>query len=111
MDNGLSMLAGSKKTLSDLAMYLDRTAARGVFSFLLDTYASGSIADSISEPQRSLLDICLYFDSQYEWYRSLYSLAFGGERFQEIMSSVDLWRWLLPHFAPLLLSTESFVAN
>lgn len=61
-----------RKTLSDLAAYLDRAGAQGIFSFLLDMYGSVSIAGSISEPQLSLLDICPYFDSRYKWYRSLY---------------------------------------
>jgi len=37
-----------RKSLSDLAMYLDRTGAQGIFSFLLDMYGSVPIARSIS---------------------------------------------------------------
>jgi glycosyltransferase involved in cell wall biosynthesis len=57
------------KSLSDFAAYLERTGAQGVFSFLLDMYGPGTIAESISAPERSLLDTCRYFDSQYRWNR------------------------------------------
>jgi hypothetical protein len=86
-----------RKTLSDLAMYLDSTGAQGVFSFLLDMYGSGSIADSIYEPQRSLLDICPYFDSQYQWYRSPYPPAFRAFPGYNVAGG-PRWRWLLPHW-------------
>jgi hypothetical protein len=86
-----------RKSLSDLAMYLDRTGAQGVFSFLLDMYGSGSIADSISEPQRSLLDICPYFDNQYEWYRSLYPAGLRTFPGYNVVGG-PRWRWLLPRW-------------
>ena len=55
------------KSLLDLAAYLERTGAQGVFSFLLDMYGPGTIAELISAPESSLLDTCRYFDSQYRW--------------------------------------------
>jgi len=88
-----------RKTLSDLAMYLERTGAQGVFSFLLDMYGSGSIADSIPGPQHSFLDICPYFDSQYEWYRTLYLPVLRRRPFPgHNVAGGPRWRWLLPHW-------------
>jgi glycosyltransferase involved in cell wall biosynthesis len=55
--------------LADLTAYLDRSGAQGMFSFLLDMYGPGPIADAIAAPDASLLDACRYFDSEYEWYR------------------------------------------
>jgi hypothetical protein len=57
------------KSLSDLAAYLDQSGAQGVFSFLLDMYGRGTMSDAMSEPARSLLDTCRYFDSEYVWQR------------------------------------------
>ena len=86
-----------RKSLSDLAMYLDRTGAQGIFSFLLDMYGSVPIAQSVSEPQRSLLDICPYFDSQYGWYRSLHIPGLRRPSFPEYhVVGGPRWRWLLP---------------
>jgi len=86
-----------KKTLSDLAMYLDHTGAQGIFSFLLDMYGPDSIVDSISEPQRSLLDICPYFDSQYTWYRTLHIPVLRPHPFPGYnVAGGPRWRWLLP---------------
>ena len=88
-----------RKTLSDLAIYLDRTGAQGIFSFLLDMYGSDSNAGSISEPQRSLLDVCPYFDSQYRWYRSLYIPGLRRRSFPEFhVAGGPRWRWFFPHW-------------
>jgi glycosyltransferase involved in cell wall biosynthesis len=57
-------------TLPGLTAYLDRSGAQGVFSFLLDIYGPGPIADAIAAPHASLLDTCRYFDSEYEWLRA-----------------------------------------
>jgi hypothetical protein len=57
------------RPLNDLAAHLERTGAQGVFAFMLDMYGPGTIAEAISEPERSLLDACRYFDSRYAWHR------------------------------------------
>lgn len=57
------------RPLSDLAAYLAREGAQGVFSFLLDMYGPGKITGSVTATERSLLDICRYFDTQYRWHR------------------------------------------
>lgn len=58
--------------LSELAAYLAKTGAQGMFAFLLDMYSPASIADSAATPECSLLDICRYFDSEYVWHRRFY---------------------------------------
>src|SRR5215471_14110762 len=58
--------------LSALATHLERSGAQGVFAFLLDMYAAGTIAESISEKQVSPLDISRYFDRNYVWRRRFY---------------------------------------
>jgi glycosyltransferase involved in cell wall biosynthesis len=58
--------------LSALAKHLERSGAQGMFAFLLDTYGSGTIAESISEPQVSPFDASRYFDRDYAWRRRFY---------------------------------------
>ena len=80
-------------------MYLDRTGAQGIFSFLLDMYGSVATADLISEPQRSLLNISPYFDSQYGWYRTLYIPGLRRRPFPGYnVAGGPRWRWLLPRW-------------
>jgi Glycosyl transferase family 2 len=67
--------------LNELAGYLERRGAQGMFAFLLDMYGSGTIAESIAEPGRSLLDACRYFDRHYAWHRRLYMPGFQGSQF------------------------------
>jgi glycosyltransferase involved in cell wall biosynthesis len=55
------------KSLPELAAYLQQSGAQGMFAFLLDMYGSGAVAGAISKPQRSMLDACRYFDTQYLW--------------------------------------------
>jgi len=91
------------RTLSDFAAYLDRSAAQGVFAFLLDMYGPGTIAESISEPQRSLLDACRYFDSEYEWHRRSHVGApcfpeyqvFGGPRFRLFFPNLRRYHYFM----------------
>jgi glycosyltransferase involved in cell wall biosynthesis len=55
------------QSLPELAAYLEQSGAQGMFAFLLDMYGSGTVAETNSEPQRSLLDTCRYFDRHYTW--------------------------------------------
>jgi glycosyltransferase involved in cell wall biosynthesis len=55
------------RSLPELAAYLQQSGAQGMFSFLLDMYGWGPVAETISEPQQPLLDACRYFDRQYVW--------------------------------------------
>jgi glycosyltransferase involved in cell wall biosynthesis len=55
------------RSLPELAVYLQQSGAQGMFSFLLDMYGRGPVAEAISEPRHSLLDTCPYFDGQYVW--------------------------------------------
>jgi glycosyltransferase involved in cell wall biosynthesis len=55
------------RSLPELAAYLEQSGAQGMFAFLLDMYGSGTVAETNSEPQRSLLDTCRYFDRHYTW--------------------------------------------
>jgi glycosyltransferase involved in cell wall biosynthesis len=48
-----------RKPLPDLAAYLDRYDAQGIFSFLLDMYGPGTIAEAVATPRRSPLDAIL----------------------------------------------------
>jgi hypothetical protein len=48
-----------RKLLPDLAAYLDRYDAQGIFSFLLDMYGPGTIAEAVATPRRSPLDAIL----------------------------------------------------
>jgi hypothetical protein len=104
------------KSLSHLAAHVERTGAQGVFSFLLDMYGPGTIAESISAPERSLLDTCRYFDRQYRWERCpripphFPELGvFGGPRLRLFFPNIHryyhliraLWRTL--DFAPIPL--------
>jgi glycosyltransferase involved in cell wall biosynthesis len=56
-----------RKSLPELAAYLQQSGAQGMFAFLLDMYGSGAVAEAISKPQRSMLGACRYFDTQYLW--------------------------------------------
>lgn len=56
-----------RKTLSELAAYLDESGAQGIFAFLLDMYGSEPITHSDSSRAQSLLNTSPYFDSQYRW--------------------------------------------
>jgi hypothetical protein len=104
------------KSLSEFTTYLERTGAQGVFSFLLDMYGSRTIAESIPEPGRSLLDSCGYFDSCYRWDRRSRVPPhfpeldlFGGPRLRLFFPNIHryyqmiraLWRIL--DFAPIPL--------
>ena len=40
------------RPLTELAAYLEGSEAQGMFAFLLDMYGSGTIAESIAEPER-----------------------------------------------------------
>jgi hypothetical protein len=71
------------RRLPELAAYLEQNGAQGVFAFLLDLYGPGTIAEAISDPQRSLLDACRYFDSKYEWYRHPRIAGIEAPRFPE----------------------------
>jgi hypothetical protein len=67
--------------LPELAGYLERSGAQGMFAFLLDMYGSGTITESTAEPERSLLDVCRYFDRDYAWHRRFYMPGFQRSQF------------------------------
>jgi Glycosyl transferase family 2 len=69
------------RPLTELAAYLERSGAQGMFAFLLDMYGSGTIADAIVEPERSLLDACRYFDRDYVWRRRFHLPGLQGSDF------------------------------
>jgi glycosyltransferase involved in cell wall biosynthesis len=69
--------------LPKLAAYLERSGAQGIFAFLLDMYGPGTIAESICEPERSLLDACRYFDTDYAWHRRPRIPGIESARFPE----------------------------
>ena len=85
------------RSLKELAAYLERSGAQGMFAFLLDMYGSGTIAESAGEPERSLLDSCRYFDRDYAWHRRFYMPGFPGSQFPpyEVFGGPRL-RMLLP---------------
>jgi glycosyltransferase involved in cell wall biosynthesis len=86
-----------RKPLPDLAAYLDRRNAQGIFSFLLDMYGPGTIADATAAPHRSLLDACRYFDSQYVWRRRLRIPGLHGPHFPEYnVTGGPRWRLFIP---------------
>jgi hypothetical protein len=72
-----------RKSILDLAVYLDQTNVQGMFSFLLDMYGPGPIAESVAVPERSSFDDCRYFDSQYSWHRRFYIPGIEPPRFPE----------------------------
>jgi glycosyltransferase involved in cell wall biosynthesis len=87
------------KPLSDLAAYLHRTGAQGVFSFLLDMYGPGPVAEAISQSKRSLLDVCPYFDGQYAWRRRLNIPGLQRPHFPEYnVAGGPRWRWFFPRW-------------
>jgi glycosyltransferase involved in cell wall biosynthesis len=75
-----------RKPLPDLAAYLDRNDVQGIFSFLLDMYGPGTIAEAVAASRRSLLDVCRYFDSQYFWRRRLRIPGLQGTHFPNTTS-------------------------
>jgi glycosyltransferase involved in cell wall biosynthesis len=86
-----------RKPLPNLAAHLDRTNAQGVFSFLLDMYGPGAIADAIAASHRSLLDACRYFDSRYFWRRRLRIPGLQGLHFPEYnVTGGPRWRLFFP---------------
>jgi Glycosyl transferase family 2 len=70
-----------RKRLSDLAAYLDRSGAQGIFVFMLDMYGRGSITASPAQDRRSLLDVCPYFDQKYTWRRRIHIPGIEQPRF------------------------------
>jgi Glycosyl transferase family 2 len=54
-------------SLAKFAAYLQQRDAQGVFAFLLDMYGDVAVAETVSQPQHSLLDACRYFDRDYLW--------------------------------------------
>jgi glycosyltransferase involved in cell wall biosynthesis len=86
-----------RRSLSDLAAYLDRSGAQGMLSFLLDMYGSGTIADSVATRYHSLLDVCHYFDGQYAWCRRFYIPGLERPRFPGYnVLGGPRWRMLFP---------------
>jgi hypothetical protein len=94
------------RPLPEFAAYLEREGAQGVFAFLLDMYGSGTIAQSIAEPERSLLDACRYFDRDYAWHRRFYIPglqrpefppyeAFGGPRLRLLFPFLNRHYYML----------------
>jgi hypothetical protein len=61
--------------LRDLAGFLEREAADGVFAFLLDMYGAGPVADTHYEPGTPFLDTCPYFDRNYRFGRQRFRLG------------------------------------
>ena len=72
-----------KQPLPDLAAYLARNGAQGMFAFLLDMYGPGTIGEAIVASDRSLLEACCYFDSQYVWRSRFRIPVLQGARFPE----------------------------
>jgi glycosyltransferase involved in cell wall biosynthesis len=72
-----------KQPLPDMAAYLDRNGAQGMFAFLLDMYGPGTIGEAIAASGRSLLEACRYFDSQYVWRSRFRIPILQGPRFPE----------------------------
>jgi glycosyltransferase involved in cell wall biosynthesis len=69
--------------LPALAAHLERSGAQGVFAFLLDMYGPRTIAEPVSESERSLLDACRYFDRDYAWHRRFYIPGLQRPRFPQ----------------------------
>jgi len=70
-----------QKPLPELAEYLDRSGAQGMFAFLLDMYGRGTGADWCTASDQSLLDACRYFDSNYTWYEPVRVPGLQSSRF------------------------------
>ena len=86
-----------RRPLPDLAAYLDRNDAQGIFSFLLDMYGPGTLAEAVAAPRRSLLDACRYFDSHYFWRRRLRIPGLQGPHFPEYnVTGGPRWRLFFP---------------
>jgi hypothetical protein len=86
-----------RQPLPDLAAYLDRNDAKGIFSFLLDMYGPGTLAEAVAAPRRSLLDACRYFDSHYFWRRRLRIPGLQGPHFPEYnVTGGPRWRLFFP---------------
>jgi glycosyltransferase involved in cell wall biosynthesis len=85
------------RSLAELAAYLQQRGAQGMFAFLLDMYGSGTVAQTLSEPQRSLLDICRYFDRHYIWDCGLRIPGLARKRFPPYkVAGGPRWRLLFP---------------
>jgi glycosyltransferase involved in cell wall biosynthesis len=85
--------------LPALAAHLDRSGAQGMFAFLLDMYASGGIAESVTKPQASPFEASRYFDRDYVWRRRFYIPGLQRPRFPryEVIGGPRL-RLLFPFF-------------
>jgi glycosyltransferase involved in cell wall biosynthesis len=85
------------KSLPELAAYLQRSGAQGMFAFLLDMYGRGKIAEAISEPRHSLLDTCRYFDREYVWDCGFRIPGLTHQRFPPYkVAGGPRWRLLFP---------------
>jgi len=83
--------------LPQLAAYLEHSGAQGMFAFLLDMYGKGSVAETISTPQRSLLDACRYFDRHYIWDLGFRVPGLARRRFPPYkVAGGPRWRLLFP---------------
>jgi hypothetical protein len=61
-----------RKSLAELAAYLDQTGAQGMFCFLVDMYGPDGGGQFPLGPSQSLLEISPYFDREYRLYRRFY---------------------------------------
>jgi glycosyltransferase involved in cell wall biosynthesis len=85
------------KSLPELAAYLEQSGAQGVFAFLLDMYGRGMVAEAVSTPQRSMLEVCRYFDAQYIWDRGFRIPGLARRRFPPYrVAGGPRWRLLFP---------------
>jgi hypothetical protein len=95
-----------RRPLSNLAAYLDRSGAQGMLSFLLDMYGPGTVAAPSVASERSLLDMCHYFDGEYSWHRRFYIPGAERPRFPAYnVVGGPRWRLLFPvlhryHYLP-----------
>jgi glycosyltransferase involved in cell wall biosynthesis len=71
------------RPLPALVAHLERTGAKGMFAFLLDMYSSGTIAQSLSEPQGAPFEASRYFDSDYTWRRAFHLPGLQPTRFPQ----------------------------
>ncbi len=87
-----------KKSLPELAAFIQKSGAQGMFAFLLDMYGRGRIAEATPGPQHSLLDACRYFDGQYVWdYGFRAWLRLAQPRFPPYtVAGGPRWRLLFP---------------
>lgn len=86
------------RQLPELAAYLDRNGAQGVFAFLLDMYGPGTFEEAVTGScDSTLLDSSRYFDGDYVWRRRARIPILQAFRFPEYnITGGPRWRVLFP---------------